>query len=363
MPPAAPSKPLARRVLGHALRLLVAAAGLAYIVRTVRWRGGPGADGSFEPGFLDLLGDADAGLLLLGLALASLSVPVAAYRWWGLLRAADAPMAYPRTLRLTYVGNFFNYCIPVGSTGGDVVKAYYAGRDHERGTGKKTAIWLSVLVDRASGLFGLLVLATLVGLTRLGDGTIRPVVATVGAVVAAGLLALCLYGWGPAFRALRLGRLDHLPAVGGAFRAARVYREQKMVPVVRSVALTLVVHGLLTGSAACAGWALGLGEHAPLGRVLVVLPLCFAAAAVPLTYQGLGVMEALAISTLDAGDAADNAIVGMLLFLRGYQLFSGLIGAGLLLVFPMGKGASGELDVALREVAAESPGEGVESRG
>ena len=329
-PPAPPPKPTWRRWLGHALRLLVAAAGLAYIARTVRWRGGPAG-----PGFLDLLADADPRLLLLGLGLASLSVPVAAFRWWGLLRAAGVPMRYPRTLRLTYVGNFFNYCIPVGSTGGDVVKAWYAGRGHGRGTGKKTAVWLSVVVDRCSGLFGLLVLATLVGLTQLGDATIRPVVAAVGAVVTAGLLALLLYAWGPSFRGLRMDRLDRLPAVGGAFAAARVYRDQRMRPVVRSVSLTLGVHGLLTASAACAGLALGLGEWVPLGRLLVVLPLCFAAAAVPLTYQGLGVMEALAVSTLDAGDAAGNAIVGMLLFLRAYQLASGLAGAALLLAFPI----------------------------
>lgn len=336
MPPQATPKPLARRIVSHALRLLIAVAGLTYIVRTVRWRGGPGADGEFEPGFFDLLSSADPGLLLLGLGLASLSVPVASFRWWGLLRAAAVPMRYLHTLKLTYVGNFFNYCIPVGSTGGDVVKAWYAGRDHERGTGRKTAIWLSVLVDRCSGLFGLLVLATLVGLTRLDDETIRPVVATVGAVTASGILALFAYGWEPTHRALGFARLEKLPAVGNAFYAARTYREQRMLPVVRSVSLTLVVHGLLTTSAACAGLALGLGDEVPLGRLLVVLPLCFAAAAVPLTYQGLGVMEALAISTLDAGDGADNAIVGMLLFLRGYQLVSGLVGAGLLLPFPMG---------------------------
>ncbi len=113
-----------------------------------------------------------------------------------------------------------------------------------------------------------------------------------------------------------------------------MYRQQGMRPVVRAVALTLIVHGLLTASAACAGLALGLGEHVTLGRLLVVLPLCIAAAAVPLTYQGLGVMEALAISTLAAGDGADNAIVGMLLFLRGYQLTSGFVGAVLLLASP-----------------------------
>ncbi|BAM03170.1 lysylphosphatidylglycerol synthase transmembrane domain-containing protein [Phycisphaera mikurensis] len=340
MPPAAPPKPLARRILGHALRLGVAAAGIAYIVKTVRWTGGVAADGSPEPGFLDLLRDADPGLLLLGLALAALSIPVSSYRWWGLLRAAAVPMPFLRTLRLTYVGNFFNYCIPVGSTGGDVVKAYYAGRGHDRGTGGKTAVWLSVFVDRCSGLFGLLVLATLVGVTQLGDETIRPVVLTVGVVVLAGALAIAGYGWGPTFRGLRLARLDRLRGVGGVFRAARVYREQGMRPVVRAIALTLAVHGLLTVSAACAGLALGLGEHVSLGRLLVVLPLCIAAAAVPLTYQGLGVMEALAISTLAAGDSADNGIVGMLLFLRGYQLTSGFVGAVLLLAFPMEKPGS-----------------------
>ena len=355
MPPSKP-KPKWRAWLGHALRLLVAGAGLAYIARTVRWRGGVAADGSVEPGFFDLLAEADASLLLLGLLLAAVSIPVSAYRWWGLLRAAAVPMPYLRTLRLTYVGNFFNYCIPVGSTGGDVVKAWYAGRGHGRGTGKKTAVWLSVFVDRCSGLFGLLVLAALVGLTQLGDPQIRPLVGGVGAAVAAGVAAVFVYGWGPSFRLLGLRRLESLPGVGGVFAAAQVYRDRKMRPVARAIALTLVVHGLLTASAACAGLALGLGEHTTLGRLLVVLPLCIASAAVPLTYQGLGVMEALAISTLAAGDAADNGIVGMLLFLRGYQLSSGLVGAALLLASPV-KDAPGE-DAPGEDAPEEgSPGE------
>ena len=93
--------------------------------------------------------------------------------------------------------------------------------------------------------------------------------------------------------------------------------------LIEALALSLCVHLFLTGGTALAGRALGLEVSYPV--LLTVLPVLFLAATVPLTWQGLGVMEALAFRLLP--DVAPNEIVGMLLASRLYRVAYALIGA------------------------------------
>ena len=49
------------------------------------------------------------------------------YRWYYLLRAVGVPATYWESVRLSYIGFFFNSAVP-GLTGGDLVKAFYIAR-------------------------------------------------------------------------------------------------------------------------------------------------------------------------------------------------------------------------------------------
>jgi len=69
-----------------------------------------------QPGWLAAGGLALGGPILLG-----------AWRWQILLAAQEVKIGYFLALRLTFVGMFFSTFIP-GSTGGDLVKAYYVWR-------------------------------------------------------------------------------------------------------------------------------------------------------------------------------------------------------------------------------------------
>jgi len=98
------------------------------------------------------------------------------------------------------------------------------------------------------------------------------------------------------------------------------------------VLLSLPVHLALSGAAAIAGYALGM--ETPLGLLLTVVPVLFLAAAVPLTYQGLGVMEylgTLLIVGAGVAGATENQLIGMLLVARFYQIFYSLLGSIFLL--------------------------------
>lgn len=78
-------------------------------------------------------------------------------RWRLLMKVQGISMGWLRTLRVYFIGLFFNLFL-LGATGGDVVKIFYAIRET---ASKKSAAFLSVLVDRMMGLLGLVAITAL----------------------------------------------------------------------------------------------------------------------------------------------------------------------------------------------------------
>src|SRR3990172_3826722 len=76
----------------------------------------------------------------------------ASIRWWFLLKVQDIFLPLKTVTALTLIGQFFNAFL-LGSTGGDVVKIFYIVRYSPL---KKTNATLSIIIDRALGLFILL---------------------------------------------------------------------------------------------------------------------------------------------------------------------------------------------------------------
>jgi uncharacterized protein (TIRG00374 family) len=98
-----------------------------------------------------VLKTADPLWLLAGLLVGATGDASNIVRWGIFLRVQGIDTPWPRIARVFLAGLFFNLILP-GSTGGDVVRLLYMVREEHR---KKTAVVLSVLVDR---LIGLLVL-------------------------------------------------------------------------------------------------------------------------------------------------------------------------------------------------------------
>ncbi|MCC7146804.1 MAG: flippase-like domain-containing protein [Phycisphaeraceae bacterium] len=279
------------------------------------------------------------GLAGLGLLLVAPVYGLQALRWWLLMRARGLQVAVRRAFGLYMVGAFFNYCMP-GMTGGDVVKAYYAAKGSQR---RADAV-VSVVMDRVVGMVGMLVLACVAGLFMLAHPLARQVTMYLW-LAAAGLIVGTLLYFS---RSLR--RILGLPSpeaeggettgerssnarifaglkrlMGAVDRAVLGYRQAKGA-VALGVVISAGVHLLLISAAALAGYALGLGT--PLGVLLTVVPVIFMAGAVPLTYQGLGVMEGLGMALLLSPPLSSaNQIVGMLLFVRLYQMAYAMLGS------------------------------------
>jgi len=91
-------------------------------------------------------------------------------RWKCVLRACDLRVPLGQTVSVTFIGQFFNAFLP-GSTGGDVVKAWYATKWAPE---RKAAPVVSVLYDRLTAIVTLLVVTTIVlGTQAAGDANLR----------------------------------------------------------------------------------------------------------------------------------------------------------------------------------------------
>ena len=276
-----------------------------------------------RPGLLSLLRDADASWLLAGLAIAGLIYPLQTTRWWALMRCRGIGATWLKTLRLVMAGAFCNFLLP-GTEGGDVVKAWGVAA----GSGRRIEAVMSVVVDRIIGLTGLVMLAAIAGLAAEGLGTGTRLDRWAGwtmlVLVTVLTFTFVLAGRGWLRIPRRLNRLGRgLP--NRVIDAATAYVGHPGT-LASATLLSLLVQTLLALVAGCCARSLG----APIepAVILVAMPLIFLAAAIPVTWQGAGVMELAAIGMLVGdGGITVNQIVGMLLLYRGLEFVWSLVGA------------------------------------
>ncbi|MAH65161.1 MAG: hypothetical protein CMJ27_02040 [Phycisphaerae bacterium] len=276
-----------------------------------------------RPGLLALLGDADPAWLAIAIAIAGFIYPLQTTRWWMLMRCRGIDATWRETLRLVMAGALCNFLLP-GTEGGDVVKAWGVAA----GSGRRIEAVMSVVVDRITGLLGLVLLAAIAGITADAAGMGTELGRWAGwtmfllAITVALLFLVAGRGW------IRIpDRLDRfgrgLP--GRVVEAATAYAGHPRT-VASATLLSLLVQTMLALVAGCG--ARSLGAPIELAVILVAMPLIFLAAAIPITWQGAGVMELAAIGILVGdGGATVNQIVGMLLLYRGIEFAWSLLGA------------------------------------
>ena len=98
---------------------------------------------------------ADPFWVLIAFILVNGSLVVRAYRWQILLLGLHAKVRFSRLVELYFAANFFNSVLPSGVTG-DVIRAIEVAQDVPKNIAAGT-----VLVDRATGLMALFMLALL----------------------------------------------------------------------------------------------------------------------------------------------------------------------------------------------------------
>jgi glycosyltransferase 2 family protein len=238
--------------------------------------------------------------LLLAMTIFPAVFLITTYRWWLLMKAQDISMTMRRAFAINMVGTFWNSFL-LGSTGGDVLKAIYAARN----TPHRTRAVVSVLVDRAIGLLGLVVLGGSVSAAMWlyshepGDAVAKQCFRV--AVASIAIFGTAVVGWfvyyTPSLR--RLFLIDRIMAklplqkVIGKLRESLDLFGHHPGKVLAALVMTIPVHGIVVVSAMLAGQAFGL----PIKPwyYFVVVPVVVLSASIPISPQGAGVMEFFAI--------------------------------------------------------------------
>jgi uncharacterized membrane protein YbhN (UPF0104 family) len=226
-----------------------------------------------------------AGALVTAILLVSANVVAGALRWRVLLTAygAESRPSLPRSIQLYFVSFFYNNYLP-GAVAGDVVRGVVT-RDSfgERGATAGLAV---VLVERALGLFGVLLLLA-VGLAAAGSALENRRHAIWAAIGIAGSFALVL--------ALPFTR-KLAPVLPGPLRriAERVPELSSVSAFAGAAALSVVTQILI----ALAGYVLlhAIDPRVDLGASLLIVPLAAATTFLPITVGGAGAREAVYVT-------------------------------------------------------------------
>lgn len=279
----------------------------------------------FEPSFITLVGNADRPRLLGGVVCFGLVFLVGALRWNILMRARGIEARYPQTLRLTMAGQFFNLCMP-GSTGGDVMKAYYVSKS----THQRADAVVSVAVDRVCGLVGLILVVCIAGLFSLDDPLLRRLCLAMWVVLGCIVLGASLYASKSVRARLRLGGLiGRLPGAGALRKLdalVAAYRNH-VGALLSGIGLSVLVHLGLSSAMILAGFALGVEQ--PLLYLLGTVPIVLMLWSLPVSGPlGLGPLDYVAVQII-VGSSETTAQQALVMFVayRLYAVAVGLLGA------------------------------------
>lgn len=219
-----------------------------------------------------------------------------AVRWHLLLRVRGIDYHFRETGALTLIGWFFNQMV-IGTTGGDLVKAWAIARDHPD---SRSVGVVSIFFDRALGLFMLVVVVCGAALLNLDLVRSRPdlgsLVAMLVGVLGVGLVGIAVFysrrlrGLPPA-RWL-LARLPLRPLLRRIDAAAFAYRYH-LPTVAAAAAASIAVHVLIVATNLCLARAL-IDDPLEWRRFLLLVPMAHAAMAIPVNPPGaLGTAEAI----------------------------------------------------------------------
>lgn len=263
------------------------------------------------------------------LACFALALSCAMTRWWVLLGMAGCPTRWWDSVRLSFVGLFFNLVVP-GVTGGDLVKAVAIAREHP---GRGLAATLSIVVDRLLGLLLLLWIAT--AAVFLAGEHYAELRLPLALLSLGGALGLALYAHQPLRALVRFeALLGKLPFGERVVQLDRALLEYARAPARMALCALLSVgnhFGVIAGV-----WVLGRAFGANELGVLdyfAIVPVANMISAIPIAPGGWGVGEAAYNFLFTRAGASATLGVAVSVSYRLCQMALQLLG-GLFLLAP-----------------------------
>jgi uncharacterized protein (TIRG00374 family) len=270
------------------------------------------------------------GSMLASLVLMGMTILIGVFRWRMVLRIQGLNLRFDRAAEISLVAHFFNSFL-LGSTGGDLLKAYYAARETHH---KKTEAVTTVFVDRLIGLFAMLFFAGIFMIPNWRLIVLHHRFQAVTSVIlmmwlaCTAVVAVMFWGglsryWPGAREWLR--RLPKGDLVEKSVLACRRFgQERKFLAQALGVSMILnlvcVLQVLVLAS--------GLGLRIPSVALFLIVPMIICISALPITPSGLGVRENLYVWMLAAPQIHVEPTKALSLSLLAYagSLFWSVVG-------------------------------------
>ena len=260
-------------------------------------------------------------------------------RWRLVLAVQGLHLSLGRATGISLVAHFFNSFL-LGSTGGDLLKAYFAAAETAH---KKAEAVTTVVVDRLLGLFAMLLFVSLMALANWNlvmsqQRFMAVMLFVLGMLFVSGLVVVLSFWGGPTqpglkFEAL-LAKLPKGEVLVRCIEACHAFGEKPgFLPRVLGWSMLLSLACVLQIVALGFGLGLPMGEHFRV--LLLIVPAIICISALPITPSGIGVRENLYVWLLGAtaiGIEAKAALSLSLLAFAGSLLWS-LIGGAVYLAF------------------------------
>jgi uncharacterized membrane protein YbhN (UPF0104 family) len=255
-----------------------------------------------------------------------------------LLRMQEVTISLGEAVWLTFAGNFFNFALP-GTTGGDLYKAVHIASHAPRRTEAVTI----VLIDRAIGLVSFVLMAAVCILFSWQYGAVGRLGKLVGLMLLATMLGGAIFfshrfrrwiGYEALLR--RLPMADRLRRVDQTAFSFRYHPRQTFVAMIG----TIMNNGFLALTILCLVRAVGMpGEGAASARPsggfyaelflasTLALSVGYLAAAIPISFQGFGLLEAVFLRIFAGGGwGTASQVLAVCLALRATHLVWSLPG-------------------------------------
>ncbi|MDP9174607.1 MAG: flippase-like domain-containing protein [Planctomycetota bacterium] len=273
-------------------------------------------------GVIRMLHEADPRFLLAALLVFPITILITSYRWHELLKALDIHLSLARIFVLNMVGLFYNTFMP-GSTGGDLLKAYYVAKQ----THHRTRAVMSVLVDRVIGLIALIILGGTMAAFQWQIQKCRQVAVGAGALMVCVIGGLALF-YQPTLRRISgldffMSKLPMQKQLQKAIEAMEIYGRRPLLAL-GALLISFPVHMVVILSAMLCGFAFGLRIN-PFYYWMAV-PVIVLAGSIPISPQGAGVMEYFAINLLEPQGVTVGQAFALTMSIRLTQIFWNLSG-------------------------------------
>jgi uncharacterized protein (TIRG00374 family) len=241
------------------------------------------------------LTEVDPGWLAISVLLWGVTIVLGAWRWLLVLHSQGLRPGFRRVLEISFIAHFFNSFL-LGSTGGDLLKAYYAARVTHH---LKTEAVTSVLIDRVLGLFAMLAFAVALLAPNGAFVARHPRAMLLAAVivamfaVAGGFLLLSLRGGVSQVFPKARAWLRKLPQSGTLERGLEACRALGRAPGYfgRAFAISLLLTAVCVLQLLTLVW--GYGLRVPWAPMFLIVPAVICISALPITPNGLGVRDNL----------------------------------------------------------------------